>query len=454
MLYRTKGNANPKGKPRVYFTCHPDDFDRYFDKLCEDIFKTHDCAIYYTEDMTEVILEEDKETDLGQMNLFIVPVTFKLMTEPCRAMLDITYAKERLIPILPFMMETGIDSIYALLQNFGERQYLSPYSHDLTEVSYEDKLKKYLDAVLISDELAGRVREAFDAYVFLSYRKKDRRYANELMRLIHTIPEYRDIEIWYDEFLTPGESFRENIERALKNSKLFTLLVTPSLLEMVDGKPNFVMDKEYPAAVKAELPVLPAEMEGTDPDELQAKYKGLPPCVDPKDEAAFNACLAEALVNLAIRENNDDPVHNFLIGIAYLEGIDVEVDNVRGVELITSSAEAGFLEAMQKLFEMYMEGKGVALNYRKAAYWGERIYEYCKAHDGEEHPDTLLSLSNLAFAYGDLGDYEKALEMNKKAYALRCQVLGEEHPGTLLSLSNLASAYGDLGDYEKALDMN
>ena len=23
-LYKTKGSADPKGKPRVYFTCHPE----------------------------------------------------------------------------------------------------------------------------------------------------------------------------------------------------------------------------------------------------------------------------------------------------------------------------------------------------------------------------------------------------------------------------------------------
>ena len=72
---KTRGNADPKGKPRVYFCCHPEDFDRYFDKLCEDVFKTHDCAIYYTAEMTEPLDERDMDADLGQMNLLVVPVT-------------------------------------------------------------------------------------------------------------------------------------------------------------------------------------------------------------------------------------------------------------------------------------------------------------------------------------------------------------------------------------------
>ena len=186
---RTNGGADPHDKPRVYFCCHPDDFDRYFDKICEDVFKTHNPAIYYTEDMSEPLDETNINVDLGRMNLFLVPITFRLMNEPCRAMaVDIAYAKEKNIPILPFMMESGIDEIYSLPKNFGERQYLSPFSSDTTGISYESKLENYLKSILISDKMAKRVRAAFDAYIFLSYRKKDRRYADELMRIIHNIP--------------------------------------------------------------------------------------------------------------------------------------------------------------------------------------------------------------------------------------------------------------------------
>lgn len=65
---KTKNQSGIDKKPRVYFTCHPEDFDKYFRKICDDIFATHDCAIYYTEDMTEVIPEEDRETVLGRNN--------------------------------------------------------------------------------------------------------------------------------------------------------------------------------------------------------------------------------------------------------------------------------------------------------------------------------------------------------------------------------------------------
>lgn len=31
--YKTRGNSSPKNKPKVYFTCHPDDFERFFEKI-------------------------------------------------------------------------------------------------------------------------------------------------------------------------------------------------------------------------------------------------------------------------------------------------------------------------------------------------------------------------------------------------------------------------------------
>ena len=215
LLYKTKGNVSPQGKRRVYFTCHPDDYDRFFDRISTDILKFSDCAIWFTADDNY----EDIDTDLGQMNLFIIPITTKLLTKPCRTInIDVPFALEKHIPILPLMQEGGLDELFT--RYFGDLQYLDPNSHDITAISYEDKLKKYLNSVLVSDEMAEKVRAAFDAYIFLSYRKKDRKYANELMRLIHKNDFCRDIAIWYDEFLVPGEDFNDAISDALKKSDL------------------------------------------------------------------------------------------------------------------------------------------------------------------------------------------------------------------------------------------
>ena len=98
---KTRGGAPAEGKPRVYFTCHPADFERSFERICGDLFKAADCAVYCTEDMEDRLPEETRETDLERMNLFVVPVSLKLLLEENRAMgEDVPFAREKGIPVL------------------------------------------------------------------------------------------------------------------------------------------------------------------------------------------------------------------------------------------------------------------------------------------------------------------------------------------------------------------
>lgn len=451
--YKARGNSSPKDKPRVYFTCHPEDFECCFEKICEDIFKTHDCTVYYTDDMNADLSDENNQVDLERMNLFVIPVTFRLLTQPNRAMdSDFRFAMEKHIPILPMMMEAGIDEFYRKPDKFGELQYINPYSHDPTEISYEEKLKKHLESVLVSDELAERVRNAFDAYIFLSYRKKDRAYANDLMRLIHKNPECRDIAIWFDEFLNPGVSFKDNITKMLNKSELFALLVTPNLLEMPEGKPNFVMAEEYPAARDSCMEVLPAEMKQTDRSALSSLFKELPECVDARDDKEFRERLLKSLRKVAVSENNDDPGQNYLIGLAYLEGIDVEVDNKRAVELIESAGEAGNPEAIERLCQMYENGEKVEVDLNKALYWAKKLYECSNCKYGGQHPETLRACNTLAKIYHELGNYGKAIDIDIETYSILCKNNGAESISALTLLNNIAAAYGQAGNYDLAIE--
>ena len=445
---KTPGGGSPNGKSRVFFTCHPADFERSFEKICADIFAAQNCAIFYTPDMEYYIPQEDRELDIAAMNLVVIPVSLKLLLEPNRAMdVDVPFAQDHGITVLPIMIETGLDLVYARADRFGKRQYLDSVTTDPTAIPYEEKLKKFLHSVLVDDEMAQRIRRAFDTYIFLSYRKKDRRLANELMRLIHKDPLCRDIAIWYDEYLVPSEEFDENIRKTLEKSELFTLLVTPNLI----NEENYVRTHEYPQARRSGKPVLPVEAEKTDRRELEKQFEGIPECISAKEGDIVNQALLEKIKKTATAENDSEPEHNFLIGLAYLDGIDVEVNRERAVRLITSAAEAGLIEAMEKLCDMYNTGIGVGLDYRKVLYWAKRNAEQCEREYGKKNGRTLAALHTLAFAYHNNGQYRDALEIDEKVYELRRKALGEEHPDTLSSLGNLAGAYGGLGEHQKAL---
>jgi CHAT domain-containing protein len=73
---------------------------------------------------------------------------------------------------------------------------------------------------------------------------------------------------------------------------------------------------------------------------------------------------------------------------------------------------------------------------------------------GEEHPQTLTSVNNLAFLYESQGRYGEAQPLYRRALTARERVLGEAHPDTLATLLNssaLFAAQGRLKPYTEAI---
>jgi len=60
---------------------------------------------------------------------------------------------------------------------------------------------------------------------------------------------------------------------------------------------------------------------------------------------------------------------------------------------------------------------------------------------GNDHPDTLRGMSNLACAYLDAGQIDRALPLFEDTLALSKSKLGPDHNDTLASMNNLASGY-------------
>ena len=92
-------------------------------------------------------------------------------------------------------------------------------------------------------------------------------------------------------------------------------------------------------------------------------------------------------------------------------------------------------------------------NYNKAFELQNTVYNTSKEILGEDHLDTLSALHNLANSYSDLGDYNTALEIRNTVYNARKEILGESHPDTLSALANLARGYSELGNYNKAFEL-
>ncbi|MBQ7324401.1 MAG: toll/interleukin-1 receptor domain-containing protein [Clostridia bacterium] len=448
LLFKTKGQEKPDRKQKVYFMHHPDDFDQYFDRISDEILAISDCAIAYYKWEGERTVPLDRtryEAELGEMRLFVLPITTNLLTRPCQAMeFEFRFALQHKIPVLPLMQEEGLAELFN--QKCGDLQYLDKNIRDRTAIGYEEKLRNYLESVLLSDELADRVRASFAAYIFLSYRKKDRAYAQTLMHLIHQNDFCRDIAIWYDEFLNPGENFNDAIRDAIDKSKLFALAVTPNLLE--EG--NYVLEHEYPHALTADKPIMAVELQPTDHRQWKSQLGAdAPALIGLQEQSQLKQALLNYLEDIAKKPRIDDPQHTFFIGLAYLSGIDVERNTDRALQLIRGAAEAGLTDAMKKLAKMYHNGEGVERDYREEIVWLEKLAaqaeeRYRKTGDYEDGVDYFYQLWLLGDAWFDLRQVERA----SAVYQAQCElaeVLFKARESDFAS-RYLAYAFNNLGD--------
>ena len=388
---RDVGGVQMKTLPRVYFAAHPNGYKGYLDAISKDIFRTHNCAFCY-DTQPEVPYDELILQDLGNMNLFVVPITRQLLTDPVSRRvleIDLPFAVEHNIPILPLMQEGDLQSRYDKVAQLKSMQALNKHFNDTTALSYEDKLKSFLDSVLLDDALIRQIQKAFSARIFLSYRKKDRAFARELMHLLHQDPALRDVAIWYDEFLTFGENFNEEIAHTIGKSQIFLLAVTPNLMEAG----NYVIKYEYPAALAEGKPVLPVQMTTKEPvrrafsqvflksddKELCAKIKKwVKKMVNAADADSVCSAVKESLKEVFEKTptENNTPQQEYLMGVAYLNGLELEVDQERAVALLQRSANGGFPAAMIELMRMYTTGHGVPRDLESALYWHNRLVDW------------------------------------------------------------------------------
>jgi TPR repeat protein len=445
LKYKTRGNSDPSGKAKVFICCHPVDRDVWLDTISKEILEKANCAVYYTEEGEGA--EDSLDLALQQMNLFVVPVTQRFLTEEDEESgTQLELAEASNIPILPLICEPGLDALFS--RRFGDLQYLDKFSSESTAIPYDEKLENFLSAVIFGDELAEKVRSAFDAYIFLSYRKKDREYAQNLMKLIHENEFARDVAVWYDEFLTPGEDFNDLISAALEKSSLFVLTVTPNVVNEI----NYIMNIEYPMAVEQGKPIAPVEMVETDGEALKQKYQGIPDPVSAYDSSALAQLLKEKLSSVKISAS-EDPNHLFFIGLAYLSGIDVEKNSGRALELLKRAADGGLDEAYEKLRDIYYYGDGVETDYKEALKWEKALGDrYGNAAEKTRTDAELYELLKLRMRYGRLAyeakqykEAEWAFEVSFEAARMLCFTSASDNP--LKKIFGFAKKIAGRGEY-------
>ena len=145
LKFKTIANTNPRGKPKVYYCAHKDDYNKYFESVCNDLFKLYDCSIWYLDNLD--IDFNEYEDDLKSMNLFVMPITTKLLTTENKVISkEFAFAIKNNIPVLPLMKEKNLDEQFNKV--CGDLQYLDKFKKDDTGLTYQQKLKKFLSSIL------------------------------------------------------------------------------------------------------------------------------------------------------------------------------------------------------------------------------------------------------------------------------------------------------------------
>lgn len=405
---RTRPNTSAHLKSKVLLVMHPDERAQYEEAIGDEILEKADCALFTLKADEEKAMFAGLKpaaghlVNIGEMRLVVTVVTRRFLKETSFAKTaQIPAALKQNVAILPIVVEPDLAGLYNTDPLFKGLQYMNRASQDKTEISYDVKLKKYLDQVLVSSDEVQNIRKHYIGHAFLSYRKKDRSCAKKLMSILHDIR--RDLAIWYDEFLTPGKHYSEEIEETIKQSDLFTMAMTPYMLE----KPNYVEEHEYKAAVRSGKDILPVQLEDIGKTNPEDVFPGIGSCPDAEDTKAIAGRIESCEAKFkGYTGNTESAEHKYMIALGYLNGIENEIDGKLAEELLKEAASQKekhySIESYRKLVFMYVNGAGVERNRAAAKTTQADLTSYLADIIGETN--ELDYLSDLIDEWTFLGD--------------------------------------------------
>ena len=139
--YKTRNGSSPMNKRRVYFSCHSEDLDVFFLDIANEILNVCDCAVYFCRENSTP--DENYFFNLSSVQLIVFPVTSKLLNGNNRSIdVDLKYAIENNIPVLPLMQEEGLEEKFNGV--FGTAHFLLNSNKDATSIGYYKKLEIFV----------------------------------------------------------------------------------------------------------------------------------------------------------------------------------------------------------------------------------------------------------------------------------------------------------------------
>lgn len=464
------------GKEKIFLSCRPED-QGLLPEIAADFFTALDGIVYFelagssTPDYPGFrfpprSVESGRDLLLEQMDLVCIAVSRRLLEDPEPVLSnDLPLLRRQKIPVLFVLTEPGLIEDFNRI--FGNCQAMEYYRED-----YRDRLRAALlhllddkdtftwaparKAYVPKEDTLQETERFFTSRLFLSYRKKDRERALLLLRLIHSFPECRDIGIWFDDFLTEGEEFTEEISRKLRDSDAVLLAVTPHILE----KGNYVLETEYPEAIENGKKVIPVMIEETDLRTFRMNFPDLPdPLFVTSDDGA--RLLRQLLCLLYGGKEVYSSQKKWILGRAFMDGLLAERDRELGLALIGEAAEEGCLPALDRMLKLCIRADSADMDYSRAIYYTEKALAQLSLlmRQPDHDPGLPRSIMRYTELLGDLcldtGSRDRA-EQVYRGLLSSMQDFGPDYylsastnPGTVYH--KLALIHAEDGDYEEAI---
>lgn len=328
---RPSGNRKSKWKNKVFVSAIQEDYKKHLDQICDWFSDDSIDIYYYDEDEYDV---EVYSQLVSQMNAMVIVVTEKFLKNSCRTKaLDICLARKYDIPIFPIYFDGAIQTFN---EQIGNLELINTREGDFLY-----KIRKQLNQSLANEGLFRKIKNEFSARIFLSYRKSDAVVARSLLDAIHKDERFWDVSIWYDDYLTPGEDYDDEIESQISDCDAFLLAVTPNLLK----ESNYVQKYEYPCARRANKFIVAIASAQVDTQELNSKYPGLPDVIAIDKVNSAIDILFEKLQGKQTSIGNDIK-HKYYIALAYYWGIGVKKDTDYALKLLLDCVHSGHVPAI------------------------------------------------------------------------------------------------------------
>ena len=443
IIQKSRGSEIQRHQQRIFLYWHSKNTAQR-DILIHDLLSQDagaDCVVSWIKEPDKIIDEIILEQELHETAVMVLIVSQELLDQAkIKESIELHIAKKLKLPIMPIAIDSGLFPKFT-------KQMGAVHGLSLTDDEYHIKLKSQLDNFIISDELINKIiKNAFTRQIFLSYRKKDIIEARRFMKTFHDIPNFESTAIWYDNFLTAGRVFDDEIRVSIDKADAFILLVTPNITE----PGNYVLIEEYPYAVKKGKKIIAVEVVPTDTKIFQEAYEDIKLYVPLRK-------LKDMLFEMFPEKENEfkmESEQTYLLGMAYIRGIATEKNVERGISILEKTAIMNDLsgcDAAVALGEHYHNT--IPADYKKALKWFFRAAEINENVHGKNSPDLAGIYNYIGSVYRNMGEKKESLIWAEKSLKIEEGFREKNHWRIAVAYNNIGSTYNQIGQHKTALPL-